>query len=97
MHFHFRLTDHLNHMFGVEVEPPPWDKTKRYTPDSINVRTQEFVYSAILHCTGTYDVSLGVWVSFSAIFAKGDNYYDFLFVSVVKSFRIGWSPGSSVG
>lgn len=32
-----RLIDHLNHMFGVEVEPPPWDKSKRYTPDSINV------------------------------------------------------------
>lgn len=32
-----RLIDHLNHMFGVDVDPPPWDKNKRYTPATISV------------------------------------------------------------
>lgn len=30
--------DHLNVMFGPDVDPAPWDSDKKYTPDSIEVR-----------------------------------------------------------
>lgn len=32
-----RLIDHLSHMFGVEIDPPPWDPDRRYKPHTINV------------------------------------------------------------
>ncbi|KAL5021245.1 hypothetical protein ScPMuIL_000400 [Solemya velum] len=32
-----RLIDHINHMFGPDVEPAPWDKDRTYTPDKLEV------------------------------------------------------------
>ena len=32
-----RLIDHLNHMFGVEVDPPAWDTERKYKPHTLNV------------------------------------------------------------
>ncbi|XP_071117917.1 tetratricopeptide repeat protein 4-like [Haliotis cracherodii] len=29
--------DHLCHMFGPGVEPPPWDEDKKYTPEAIEI------------------------------------------------------------
>ena len=29
-------------MFGQDVEPPPWDREKHYTPSSINVSTIQY-------------------------------------------------------
>ncbi|XP_064606909.1 tetratricopeptide repeat protein 4-like isoform X2 [Liolophura sinensis] len=32
-----RFVDHLNVMFGPDVEPAPWDADKKYTPESIEI------------------------------------------------------------
>ena len=43
----FRLIDHITHMFGADVEPPPWDRERTYTPDTINVSPSAKNFSQI--------------------------------------------------